>query len=193
MQLAFKFPKDSEPTAIESNVIEFSIPDSIYSIIEETINSNHYQILFPDIKISKSMKKTLGSYNYKNNQITLSFNLILFGKREEIESVVLHELAHAFTFSEYGPFPPSHGKEFRQICKGLNILPRSYVDVKIHKWKKKFMYLVICKNCYKNIIKKSKLNHLFCECGKEIFPDKWETVVYSEYFNEFDSGLWIRL
>ena len=55
MQLTFNFLKNTD--SIESNIIEFSIPDLVYSIIEETINSNHYQILFPDIKISKSMKK----------------------------------------------------------------------------------------------------------------------------------------
>ncbi|MFL2665101.1 MAG: SprT-like domain-containing protein [Dehalococcoidia bacterium] len=191
MQLAFKFSDKSHP--IKSNIIDFFIPDKIYSLVQDTIDLYYPDISFPNIKISKSMKKTLGTYNVKKHEITLSYNLVIFGEFIEIKSVVLHELAHTFTFYEYGKFTPSHGKEFRLICKKLNILPRSYVDVKIHKWKRKFMFYIECINCNKNIIRRSKLSHLFCDCGMEIFPNKWREIVVSKNFHKNESPVWIRL
>lgn len=43
--------------------------------------------------------------------------LFLLENDEEIINLLRHELAHYMTFLEYGEHVPSHGKEFRSICK----------------------------------------------------------------------------
>ncbi|MCB1116284.1 MAG: DUF2786 domain-containing protein [Chlamydiia bacterium] len=43
--------------------------------------------------------------------------LYLTEKEEEIQNLLRHELAHFLTFLEFGENVPSHGKEYRSICK----------------------------------------------------------------------------
>lgn len=58
----------------------------------------------------------LGHFISSHYEIGIN-KLFLLEKDEEIKNLLRHELAHYITFLEYGEKIPSHGNEFRSICK----------------------------------------------------------------------------
>jgi len=55
---------------------------------------------------------------FKSDFLEIGINKVfLFENNENLLNILRHELAHYFTFIEYGPFCTYHGKEFREICK----------------------------------------------------------------------------
>lgn len=72
--------------------------------------------------------KALGSYNYDKKRILLSKKLML-KKQETIDLVLKHELAHFLSMYHYGPKIKSHGKEFKEYCQKLEVIPNAKVDI----------------------------------------------------------------
>lgn len=58
----------------------------------------------------------LGYFTSSHYEIGIN-KLFLLDNEEEIKNLLRHELAHYMTYLEYGEHVPSHGKEFRSICK----------------------------------------------------------------------------
>jgi predicted SprT family Zn-dependent metalloprotease len=122
------------------------------------------------------MRRTLGSYTPSKRQIAISSRLLAMGNDDDIRQVVLHEVAHALVHARYGEKTSAHGKEFRAVCRDLNIKPRSYVDVKTEKWRSRVRFLSKCGHCKVLIVRKRRMRSVRCTCGLKVSTKTWRAV-----------------
>lgn len=75
-----------------------------------------------DWKISLSRaKKTLGQTHLSARSITLSRSFIELNDWNEVQEVVLHEIAHALAHEKYGFDIKAHGPEWRTIADDIGV------------------------------------------------------------------------
>lgn len=96
----------------------------IYKIFEERLSYNYHlfqeKIPFPNLRIRK-MKTRWGVCNRKDIKITLNSELIKYGF-EEIDYVIIHELAHLVVFNHSKDFwnvVSKYCKNYKEIRKRL--------------------------------------------------------------------------
>lgn len=117
------------------------------------------------IRISKRMKRTLGSYSPSKREIALSNRLVQSGDKESIREVLLHEIAHAVTHYRH-PRSRPHGKEFRDVCKEIGANPARFIDVEgLSNKSEPIKYSYRCNSCGRRILRKRKTAIVRCRCG----------------------------
>ena len=88
------------------------LPLSSVTLIEDLINN-----VKVDVKVVNSRKTKLGDFRVINNQYFITINNDL--NQYSFLITLLHELAHAFTFSKFKSKVLPHGVEWKNIYKSL--------------------------------------------------------------------------
>ncbi len=88
------------------------LPLSSVTLIEDLINNVNV-----DVKVVNSRKTKLGDFRVINNQYFITINNDL--NQYSFLITLLHELAHAFTFSKFKSRVLPHGIEWKKIFKSL--------------------------------------------------------------------------
>jgi SprT protein len=125
------------------------------------------------------MRRTLGSYHQKKKQITLGAHLLASGTEEEIDEILLHEVAHAITHHKF-PKVSAHGKEFKATCVGLGIPPTRTVKFPVVEWLKSERIAYECGGCGHTSLRKRKLRSIRGDCGHKFAPNGGYLVAISE-------------
>jgi SprT-like protein len=145
-----------------------------------TVLSEHLpELTLPKVRVSSRMRRTLGSYHQKKTQITLGAHLLASGTREEIDEILLHEVAHAITHHKF-PKANAHGKEFKVTCVALGIPPTRTVKFPVVDWLKSERIAYECDSCGQISLRKRKLRSLRGDCGHKFVPTGGYLVAISE-------------
>jgi predicted SprT family Zn-dependent metalloprotease len=137
------------------------------------------------------MRRTLGSYTPAKRQIAVSSRLLVMGNEADIQQVVLHEVAHAIVHARFGEKASVHGREFRAVCRELDVRPRRFVDVTTEKWQSQVRFLSKCGHCKVLIVRKKRMRSVRCGCGLKVYPKSWRTVTPASTNNP--NGDWVAL
>ncbi len=137
------------------------------------------ELTLPKVKVSSRMRRTLGSYHQKKKQITLGAHLLASGTAEEIDEILLHEVAHAITHHRL-PKSGAHGKEFKATCIALGIPPNRTVKFPVLEWVKSERIAYECESCGHMSLRKRKLRSIRGDCGHKIAPQGGYLVAISE-------------
>lgn len=119
------------------------------------------------IRVSRRMTRTLGSYRPDKRQIAVSSRLLAFGEQSHVETVLLHETAHAITHHRNAK-ASSHGRLFKSVCRELGIEPNRFVNVPIREWSSRRRYVFTCAVCGESLVRKRLLRIARCECGARL-------------------------
>ena len=167
-------------------------PQSAYVdlMIGEILKIHQPKLQLPRVRVSRRMRTTLGSYMPSRRQIAISSRLLAMGDHSDVRGVVLHEVAHAIVHARFGNKPSAHGREFRAICKELNIEPKRYVDVLTEKWQTRIRYAAECDRCNVIVVRKRRMRFVRCACGLKLYPNSWKPVSEAERGTDFD---WVML
>jgi len=76
---------------------------------------NNY--LYPIHIVVFEHSNILGYFSSDNYTIGLNKYLMFRAKNDVLKNIIRHELAHLLTFITHGSDCPSHGKQYREICK----------------------------------------------------------------------------
>ena len=159
-------------------------------MIGEILKIHQPKLQLPRVRVSRRMRTTLGSYMPCRKQIAISSRLLAMGDHSDVREVVLHEVAHAIVHARFGNKPSAHGREFRAICKELNIEPKRYVDVLTEKWQTRIRYAAVCDRCNVIVVRKRRMRFVRCACGLKMYPNSWKAVSEAERGTDFD---WVML
>ena len=167
-------------------------PQSAYVdlMIGEILKIHQPKLQLPRVRVSRRMRTTLGSYMPSHKQIAISSRLLAMGDHSDVREVVLHEVAHAIVHARFGNKPSAHGREFRSICKELDIEPKRYVDVPTEKWQTRIRYAAQCDRCNLIVVRKRRMRFVRCACGLKLYPNSWKAVSEAERGIDFD---WVML
>ena len=113
------------------------------------------------------------------------------GDEADVRQVVLHEVAHAIVHDRFGEKTSAHGREFRAVCRELNIKPRRYVDVTTDKWQSRVRFLSKCGHCKVIIVRKKRMRSVRCGCGLKVYPKSWRVV--APVVADHPNGEWVAL
>ena len=119
------------------------------------------------IRVSRRMTRTLGSYRPDKRQIALSSRLLAFGEQSHVETVLLHETAHAITHHR-DETASSHGRLFKSVCRELGIEPNRFVNVPIAGWDSRRRYVFTCAACGESLVRKRLVRIARCKCGTRL-------------------------
>ena len=166
-------------------------PQSAYVdlMIGEILKIHQPKLQLPRVRVSRRMRTTLGSYMPSRKQIAISSRLLAMGDHSDVREVVLHEVAHAIVHARFGNKPSAHGREFRSICKELDIEPKRYVDVLPEKWQTRIRYAAQCDRCNVIVVRKRRMRFVRCACGLKMYPNSWKAVSEAERSTDFDWGM----
>jgi SprT protein len=151
-------------------------PDEIDLLISDVVAKYQPDLELPKIRVSGRMRRTLGSYQPANKQISISSRLLTLADQDEVREVVLHEIAHAIVHKRFGKEASAHGKEFRSVCDELGVKPRRHIDVDIKNWQPRLRYLSKCGHCKSLIVRKKRVRSVRCQCGEKVYPPSWKTI-----------------
>ena len=175
---------------IEQRAIEKPKSRYIDLMISEILKIHQPKLQLPEVRGSRRMRSTLGSYMPSAKQIAISSRLLAMGEDGDIREVVMHEVAHAIVHARFGNKPSAHGREFKAVCKELDIEPRRYVDVSTEKWQTRIRYAARCKFCNLLVVRKRRMPFARCVCGSKIYPKLWEAISESERSQDSD---WVMI
>ncbi|MDP6824376.1 MAG: SprT-like domain-containing protein [Dehalococcoidia bacterium] len=119
------------------------------------------------MRVSRRMTRTLGSYRPDRRQIALSSRLLAFGEQKHVETVLLHETAHAITHHR-DEKASSHGRLFKSVCREMGIEPRRFVNVPIGAWGSRQRYVFTCAACGEALVRKRLVRIARCRCGTRL-------------------------
>ena len=141
--------------------------ESLWDAVEQVLAAYAPGLTLTRIRISKRMKRTLGSYYPTKREIALSNLLMRGGDKESIWRVLLHEVAHAVTHQRHGHVRP-HGKQFREVCEELGADPSPLLDVVLESRPEPVRYRVQCPSCGA-LNKRKRLTRIVrCMCGARL-------------------------
>ena len=175
---------------IEQKEIEKPKSRFVDLMIDEILKIHQPKLQLPEVRVSRRMRATLGSYMPSRKQIAISSRLLAMGDDSDVREVVLHEVAHAIVHARFGNKPSAHGREFRSICKELDIEPKRYVDVLTEKWQTRIRYAAQCDRCNVVVVRKRRMRFVRCACGLKMYPNSWKAVSEAERGTDFD---WVML
>lgn len=147
--------------------------------VAEVLTEHSPELTLPKVKVSSRMRRTLGSYHQKKRQITLGARLLASGTQEEIDEILLHEVAHAITHHNF-PKVSAHGREFKATCMALGIPPTRTVKFPVVEWLKSERIAYECDSCGHTSLRKRKLRSLRGDCGHKFAPTGGYLVAISE-------------
>jgi predicted SprT family Zn-dependent metalloprotease len=77
-----------------------------------------HSLLEWNLVISYQLTSSAGNCNYRKKTIKLSGNMIEYNNitQYNIQDTLLHEIAHALTFQQYGNKVAAHGKEWKRCA-----------------------------------------------------------------------------
>ncbi len=174
----------------ERSRVEKPTASEVDLLIRMTLTANQPGLHLPPVRVSGRMRRTLGSYTPSKRQIAISSRLLAMGEQADIRQVVLHEVAHAIVHARFGEKTSAHGREFRTVCRELNIRPRRHVDVTTEKWQSQVRFLVKCGHCRALIVRKKRMRSVRCGCGLKVYPKSWRAVAP---VGDDNSGEWVAL
>ena len=199
MDIAVRIAREFSKLSFKSRQYAFDIeqkpidkPQSGYVdlMIGEILKIHQPKLQLPRVRVSRRMRTTLGSYMPCRKQIAISSRLLAMGDHSDVREVVLHEVAHAIVHARFGNKPSAHGREFRSICKELDIEPKRYVDVPTEKWQMRIRYAAQCDRCNVIVVRKRRMRFVRCACGLKMYPNSWKAVSEAERGTDFD---WVML
>ena len=199
LDIAVRIAREFSKLSFKSRQYAFDIeqkpigkPQSGYVdlMIGEILKIHQPKLQLPRVRVSRRMRTTLGSYMPCRKQIAISSRLLAMGDHSDVREVVLHEVAHAIVHARFGNKPSAHGREFRAICKELNIEPKRYVDVLTEKWQTRIRYAAECDRCNVIVVRKRRMRFVRCACGLKMYPNSWKAVSEAERGTDFD---WVML
>ena len=140
----------------------------LYGFVRSTLERHEPGIepLSP-IRVSHRMTRTLGSYRPDKRQIAVSSRLLAFGEQSHIETVLLHETAHAITHHR-DEKASSHGRLFKSVCRELGIEPNRFVNVPTRGWGSRRRYVFTCAACGESLVRKRLVRIARCKCGTRL-------------------------
>ncbi|HIK98258.1 MAG TPA: hypothetical protein EYG13_01775 [Dehalococcoidia bacterium] len=140
----------------------------LYGFVRSTLERHEPGIepLSP-IRVSHRMTRTLGNYRPDKRQIAVSSRLLAFGEQSHIETVLLHETAHAITHHR-DETASSHGRLFKLVCRELGIEPNRFVNVPIREWGSRRRYVFTCAVCGESLVRKRLVRIARCKCGTRL-------------------------
>ena len=140
----------------------------LYGFVRSTLERHEPGIepLSP-IRVSHRMTRTLGSYRPDKRQIAVSSRLLAFGEQSHIETVLLHETAHAITHHRDEKASP-HGRLFKSVCRELGIEPNRFVNVPTRGWGSRRRYVFTCAACGESLVRKRLVRIARCKCGTRL-------------------------
>ncbi len=113
-------------------------------------------------------KRTVGYCNIRSKQIAISKHFIKGSYQESVKKVILHEIAHALDFYEYGNW--GHGETFKALCKQLGTTGQSMENIGFELEKPQPKYTVYCPNHgvvgHRN--RKTKGNYVCNKCHEKV-------------------------
>ena len=180
-----QFAFDIEQKAIEKPKSQF-----VDLMIDEILKIHQPKLQLPQVRVSRRMRATLGSYMPSRKQIAISSRLLAMGDDGDVREVVLHEVAHAIVHARFGNKPSAHGREFKAVCKELDIEPKRYVDVSTEKWQMRIRYAARCNFCNLLVVRKRRMPFARCICGSKIYPKSWQAISEGERRQDFD---WVMI
>ena len=175
---------------IEQKVIGKPKSRFVDLMIDEILKIHQPKLQLPQVRVSRRMRSTLGSYMPSRKQIAISSRLLAMGDDGDVREVVLHEVAHAIVHARFGNKPRAHGREFKAVCKELDIEPKRYVDVSTEKWQMRIRYAARCNFCNLLVVRKRRMPFARCICGSKIYPKSWQAISETERRQDFD---WVMI
>ena len=175
---------------IEQKEIEKPKSRFVDLMIDEILKIHQPKLQLPEVRVSRRMRATLGSYMPSRKQIAISSRLIAMGDDSDVREVVLHEVAHAIVHARFGNKPSAHGREFKAVCKELDIEPKRYVDVSTEKWQTRIRYAARCHFCNLLVVRKRRMPSARCVCGSKMYPRSWQAISGTERSQDFD---WVMI
>ena len=94
-------------------------------------------------EFNKKTNRSLGTCNYGNKCISLSYNFVkdnVGNKNELIDDVIRHEISHAISYHIFGDKGTGHGKYWKYVAKQVGANPKAtqcdsgIVDNRKSKW-----------------------------------------------------------
>ena len=155
-------------------------------MIDEILKIHQPKLQLPQVRVSRRMRSTLGSYMPSRKQIAISSRFLAMGDDEDQREVVLHEVAHAIVHARFGNKPRAHGREFKAVCKELDIEPKRYVEVLTEKWQTQIRYAARCTFCNLLVVRKRRMPFARCVCGSMIYPKSWQERSEADRSQEVD-------
>lgn len=73
----------------------------------------------------ESCKRSLGRCHYNAKKIALSKWYVELNEEEDIEDTILHEIAHALSFTRHGKKGTGHGRLWKDICIEIGATPKA--------------------------------------------------------------------
>ena len=68
-------------------------------------------------------KRSLGRCHYTKRKISLSEWYVELNNEKDVEDTILHEIAHALSWTRYGKKAKGHGKLWKQVCIEIGATP----------------------------------------------------------------------
>jgi predicted SprT family Zn-dependent metalloprotease len=131
------------------------------------------------IRVSRRMTRTLGSYRPDKRQIAISSKLLTFGESEHVETVLLHETAHAITHHR-DKKASSHGRLFKSVCRELGVEPKRFVNIPTQGWGSRQRYVFTCPVCHETLVRKRLVRIALCGCGTRLEVQRAARVAVDE-------------
>jgi predicted SprT family Zn-dependent metalloprotease len=131
------------------------------------------------IRVSRRMTRTLGSYRPDKRQIAISSKLLTFGEAEHVETVLLHETAHAITHYRDAK-ASSHGRLFKTVCRELGVEPKRFVNIPTQGWGSRQRYVFTCPVCHETLVRKRLVRIARCVCGTRLEVQRAARVAVDE-------------
>ena len=69
-------------------------------------------------------KRSLGRCHYNRKKITLSEWYVELNEEKDVEDTILHEIAHALSFTRYGREGKGHGRLWKKVCVEIGAMPQ---------------------------------------------------------------------
>ena len=118
----------------------------------------------------QNTKIALGTCIYNKKEIRLSKWYVELNDIESVVDTILHEIAHALSYVRYGSKGIGHGKLWKDVCRQIGAVPKSYTKENLIKPTNHHKYV---EECCDVTYRRHRLRHnarYSCpKCKKELF------------------------